>query len=202
MIKVWDPLLRLFHWSLAASIAIAFVTSENGDALHEWVGYGALGLIGFRLIWGLIGPRYARFAQFVAGPQRVLTYTRDMIKLREKRYIGHNPLGAMMVVAILATTAATGVTGWLMTAPGGVAMLPGAPALVAPAFADAARGGGYWTSPTGAVKDIHEAFANLLLVLIFLHVAGVIYASRRHREKLVLAMLTGQKPAAAPEPAD
>lgn len=197
MIKVWDPLLRLFHWSLVVSIAIAWLTTEVSESWHEWVGYVALGLIGFRLVWGLIGPRYARFSQFIRGPQAVIGYTKDMLNKREKRYIGHNPLGAVMVVALLATTAATGVTGWLMAEPGRMAMLPELPAFVAPAFADSH--GGDEDGDENALEDIHEAFANLLLLLIFLHVAGVIYASRRHKENLARAMVTGKKLAAAPD---
>ncbi len=204
MIKVWDPLLRLFHWSLVASIAIAWLTGEDGEALHEWAGYAALGLIAFRLVWGLIGPRYARFTQFIRGPKEVITYTKDMLNKREKRYIGHNPLGAAMVVALLATTAATGFTGWLMAEPERMAMLPEMPAFVTPAFADSDEDeeheyGGYGEGGEEAMEEIHEFFANLLLVLIFLHVAGVIYASRRHKENLARAMITGKKLAAAPD---
>ena len=204
MIKVWDPLLRLFHWSLVASIAIAWLTGEDGEALHEWAGYAALGLIAFRLVWGVIGPRYARFTQFIRGPKEVITYTKDMLNKREKRYIGHNPLGAAMVVALLATTAATGFTGWLMAEPERMAMLPEMPAFVTPAFADSDEDeeheyGGYGEGGEEAMEEIHEFFANLLLVLIFLHVAGVIYASRRHKENLARAMITGKKLAAAPD---
>ena len=204
MIKVWDPLLRLFHWSLVASIAIAWLTGEDGEALHEWAGYAALGLIAFRLVWGVIGPRYARFTQFIRGPKEVITYTKDMLNKREKRYIGHNPLGAAMVVALLATTAATGVTGWLMVEPERMAMLPEMPAFVTPAFADSDEDeeheyGEYGEGGEEAMEEIHEFFANLLLLLIFLHVAGVIYASRRHKENLARAMVTGQKLAAAPD---
>ncbi|AXX96927.1 cytochrome b/b6 domain-containing protein [Profundibacter amoris] len=204
MIKVWDPLQRLFHWGLVASIAIAWLTSEDGEALHEWAGYAALGLIAFRLVWGFIGPRYARFSQFIRGPKAVIDYTRDMLNKREKRYIGHNPLGAVMVVALLATTGATGFTGWLMVEPERMAMLPEMPAFVTPAFADSdgdeeREYGGYGEGDEEAMEEIHEFFANLLLLLIFLHVAGVIYASRRHKENLARAMITGKKLAAAPD---
>ncbi len=196
MIKVWDPLLRLFHWSLVASIALVWLTAEDGKALHEWAGYAALGLIAFRLIWGLIGPRYARFTQFICGLQEVIGYTKDMLNKREKRYIGHNPLGAVMMVALLATIAATSGTGWLIAKPERMAFLPEMPALIAPAFASSDEGeenDGYGESGGEALKGLHEAFANLLLLLIFMHVAGVIYASRRHQENLTRAMITGQK---------
>lgn len=196
MIKVWGPLQRLLHWSLVVAVAIAWLTTEGNEAWHEWVGYIALGLIGFRLIWGFIGPRYARFAQFIRGPQKVFAYTKDMLNKREKRYIGHNPLGALMVIALLGTTAATGFTGWLLAEPARMAMLPQMPTLVAPAFADS-DGGEYGEGNEEALEEVHEILANLLLLLIFLHVAGVIYASRRHNENLTLAMITGKKPAPA-----
>ena len=195
MIKVWDPLLRLFHWSLVAAIAIAWLTAEESEIWHNWLGYIALGLIGFRLVWGLIGPRYARFTQFICGPQEVIGYAKDMLGKREKRYIGHNPLGSVMVIVLLATTAATGVTGWLIAEPTRMVMLPEMPAFVAPAFADS----GEDEHEDEALEEIHEIFANLLLLLIFLHVVGVIYASRRHKENLARAMVTGQKLAAAPD---
>lgn len=196
MIKVWDPLLRLFHWSLVVSIAVAWITSEGSETWHEWVGYVALGLIGFRLIWGVVGPRYARFSQFIRGPKQVVQYAEDMLSKREKRYIGHNPLGAVMVVALLTMTAATGVSGWLMVEPERLAMLPDMPTLVASAFASSDDDEEHeYGKEEEALEEIHEALASLLLVLIFLHIAGVVYASRRHKENLARAMVFGRKPA-------
>ena len=200
MIKVWDPLLRLFHWGLVASIALVWLTAEDGKALHEWAGYAALGLIAFRLIWGLIGPRYARFTQFIRGLHEVIGYIKDMLNKREKRYIGHNPLGSVMMLALLATIAVTGGTGWLIAKPERMALLPEMPTIIAPAFASSDEGEGndnYGEFGGEALKGLHEVFANLLLLLIFMHVAGVIYASRRHQENLALAMITGQKVAPA-----
>ncbi|HFQ15385.1 MAG TPA: cytochrome B [Rhodobacteraceae bacterium] len=199
MIKVWDPLQRLLHWGLVASIAIAWLTGEDGEALHEWAGYAALGIVGVRLIWGVIGPRYARFTQFIRGPQQVIAYARDVVQRREKRYVGHNPLGAVMVLALLATTAATGITGWLMVKPERLAMLPEVSAFITPAFADSdeereyGEYGEYGEGSMEALEEIHEFLANLLLLLIVLHVAGVIYTSIRHRENLARSMVTGTK---------
>ncbi len=199
MIKVWDPLQRLLHWGLVASIAIAWLTGEDGEALHEWAGYAALGIVAVRLIWGVIGPRYARFTQFIRGPQQVIAYARDVVQRREKRYVGHNPLGAVMVLALLATTAATGITGWLMVKPERLAMLPEVSAIITPAFADSdeereyGEYGEYGEGSMEALEEIHEFLANLLLLLIVLHVAGVIYTSIRHRENLARSMVTGTK---------
>ncbi len=201
MIRVWDPAVRVFHWGLVATIAAAWLTAEEIEAWHEWVGYIALGLIGFRLIWGLIGSRYARFSQFVPSVGDAISYSKDVLHRREKRYIGHNPLGALMVVALLSTTTATGVTGWMLGEPERRAMLPAMSTIVAPAYADSDGGEDHRRDDhdDDALEEVHEVLANLLLLLIVLHVAGVIYASTRHKEKLALAMITGNKPAPGPD---
>ena len=100
-ITVWDPLVRLFHWSLAVSFAVAWLTAEGWDGLHEWAGYAAAALIAFRLLWGLVGPRYARFTQFVPSPAAATRYVGAMTRGRESRYIGHNPAGGLMVITLL-----------------------------------------------------------------------------------------------------
>lgn len=165
-VSVWDPLLRLFHWSLVTSIAIAWF-SEEGEWLHRWSGYVALGLIAFRLVWGVIGPRHARFASFVRSPFTALAYLIDEIKGQGRRYIGHNPAGGVMVVVLLVMIAVTGVSGWLSTTDR--------------FFGD------------DLVSEIHEVSANLLLACIILHVLGVVFSSLMHRENLVRAMFTGRK---------
>ena len=166
-VKVWDPLVRVFHWSLVASFAFAWVTAEDWARPHEWAGYAAAALIGVRILWGVIGPKYARFSQFVRS-------LRSAINGSERRYLGHNPAGGMMIVALILATAATALTGWMTTLP--------------------AYHGAEW------VEEAHELMANLMLVLVLLHVAGVILAGFRHRENLVRAMIVGRK--RAPEAAD
>ena len=176
--RVWDPLVRIAHWALAASVLAAWITAdielEAARRAHEWLGYAALALVALRLVWGAIGPRYARFGQFVRSPARTFSYARAVIALTEPRYIGHNPLGGWMVVALLAMAAAAGLSGWLS---------------VTDRF-----WGVEW------VQELHEALADGLLALIGLHVAGVAFTSLRQRENLVRAMLTGRKP--APRPGD
>ena len=174
--KVWDPLVRVFHWSLVASFAVAWLTADEVQSLHEWAGYAAAALIGFRLLYGLFGPRYARFSQFVRGPKTTAGYATDVLRRREKRYLGHNPLGALMVVALLATMAAIAATGFMMTT-------------------DA-----YWG--VAWVEETHETLANLMLVLVILHVLGVVFASLAHHENLVMAMITGRKRPARAEAGD
>jgi len=171
-IKVWDPLVRIFHWSLAASFLLAWLSAEDWDLLHYWAGYAAGGLIAFRLLWGFAGPRYARFSQFLRAPSTVRAYLRDMLSGRERRYIGHNPAGGAMVLCLLAGLAALSFSGWLLTT-------------------DA-----FWGSDL--LEGLHELLANGLLALVLLHVGGVLFASLRHRENLARAMVTGRKQAPAP----
>jgi cytochrome b len=166
-VKVWDPWVRTGHWTLAASVAAAWLTREGWGAWHEWVGYAALLLVALRLAWGWAGPRYARFAQFVRGPRETMGYARAVLGGLERRYVGHNPLGAWMILALLAVTALASLSGWLYTT-------------------DA-----FWGDER--VEDLHEALAMLLLALAALHVTGVVGASLRHRENLVGAMIHGRK---------
>lgn len=170
-VRVWDPLVRLFHWSLVASFAVAWITGDDWKALHIWAGYAAAALIAFRLVWGLVGPRYARFTQFVRTPGSVAAYLKDLLAGREARYLGHNPAGGAMILALILSLSALCLTGWMYTT-------------------DA-----FWGEEW--VEEAHEALANLLLVLVGLHLAGVALASLKHRENLVRAMVTGRKRAPA-----
>ncbi len=174
MTRIWDPLLRLFHWSLVISFAVAWVASENADSLHEWSGYAAAAIIGVRLIWGLIGPQYARFSQFVKGPQTVISYMKEMRDGGEKRYLGHNPAGGAMVMALLVVLLATAGTGWLLTWP-------------------------QYSTHDGLMSNLHGAAANIMMTLVIVHVGGVFLASWRHKENLARAMVTGDKRAAEPD---
>lgn len=166
-IKVWDPLVRVFHWSLVGSFAIAWLTADEWKSLHHWAGYAAGSLIAFRLVWGLVGPRYARFSQFVRSPSTVLHYVRSMIGGRETRYIGHNPPGGLMIVALILAMGGTALTGWMFTT-------------------DA-----FWG--VGWVEETHETLATLMLAMVLVHIGGVILASLRHKENLVRAMVVGRK---------
>src|SRR5471030_330200 len=106
-IKVWDPFVRLFHWTLALSFALAWFSAKSWDDLHIWAGYAAGSLVVLRLVWGIIGARFARFSQFVRTPGKVLDYLKAVAVGREARYIGHNPAGGAMVIAPLLTILAT-----------------------------------------------------------------------------------------------
>jgi cytochrome b len=166
-VKVWDPFVRLFHWGLAASFAIAWITADDWDTLHHWAGYAAASLIALRLVWGLIGTQYARFTQFIKSPKATLGYLRDILSGREHRYVGHNPAGAAMIVALLLAMSGCALTGWMYTT-------------------DA-----FWG--VDWVEETHEFLANALLALVLLHIGGVVIASLRHHENLIRSMITGRK---------
>jgi len=197
-VRVWDLPVRLFHWSLVVSFVVAWLTGDEESTLHGWAGYVILGLIGFRMVWGLVGGRHARFADFVHGPAVVGRYLRGMLSLHPPRVDGHNPLGGWMIVLMLVVLLGVCWSGLEVWAEEGHGPLAGVE-LVAPAMAngdDDDRGRG----PGGADWEaVHESLANLMLALIALHLAGVLVSSLLHRENLARAMMTGRKPR-PPEP--
>ena len=164
-ILIWDLPTRIFHWTLAASFAGAFLTaeSERWRDVHVMLGFTALGLVVFRLCWGLFGTRYARFAQFVRGPRAVLHYLRALWQRRPENGVGHNPAGAVAIVLLLGLGFGTALTGWLMAS---------------------GRAG-------DALEEVHEALATAMLALVGVHVLAVIASSVLHRRNLVRAMVTG-----------
>lgn len=166
-VKVWDPFVRVFHWSLATLFLVAYVTGDEAEKVHIAAGYVIAGLIALRVVWGFVGPAHARFANFVRPPRQVLSYLRDMALVRAPRHLGHNPAGGAMIVALLVMLAGTGITGVMMTT-------------------DA-----YWGAQW--VEEVHEAFANLTVGLVVFHVLGVLLASFAHGENLIKSMITGRK---------
>jgi cytochrome b len=164
---VWSPLQRVLHWLLAASMILSFATHEGGGKLHEYAGYVALAAASLRVLMGFVGGEFWRFSQFVVGVPATLQYAKAVLAKTEARYIGHNPLGGWMVLALLADAVATGLTGWLYTTD---------------------RFYGYeW------LEELHGALGEALLPLLALHLAGVVFTSWRHRENLVAAMIHGKK---------
>ncbi len=165
--KVWDLALRIFHWSLVFAFAIAFITGEESQNLHIVAGYFVGGLLLFRLVWGIIGPKHAKFSDFLYSPSITLSYMRDSMIGRAKRYMGHNPAGSAMVFAMLVILTALTGTGIAMTTD---------------------RFWGFdW------LEELHEGLASLTLGLIVLHIAGVLFASRENHENLIKSMITGFK---------
>jgi cytochrome b len=169
---VWDAPVRVFHWLLVLSFVGAYVTaeSERWRLLHVTLGYTMAGLVGFRILWGLVGTRYARFRSFVRGPAAVRRYLSAILRGQPEHHVGHNPAGALAIVAMLALTLAVAASGWS-------------------AYHEI---GGDW------LEEVHEFAANLMLAIVGVHIAGVLLASWMHRENLVRAMIDGRK-AARPE---
>jgi cytochrome b len=186
-VRVWDPLVRIFHWSLVAAFATAFIVEDDLLGVHVWAGYLVLALVAVRLVWGLVGTRHARFSDFVRSPSTVLAYLGDALRLRAGRFLGHNPAGGAMVVALLLLVGATGLCGLALY---GAQELSGplAPLMsgLSPAWGE-------------ALEETHEVLANLTLAVIVVHVAGVIFSSLSHRENLIWSMFTGRKRASESE---
>lgn len=170
-VLVWDLPVRIFHWLLVASFAGAWLTAESEQwrLVHVTLGYTVAALVCFRIVWGFAGTRYARFAQFVKGPSAVVAYVKSMVAGKPAHFIGHNPAGAIAIIALLVLAALVAVTG----------------------YASYNEIGGEW------LEEAHEALANAMLGVAIVHVAGVVVGSFLHRENLIVAMFTGRKAGAA-----
>jgi len=169
-LKVWDPVVRLSHWLLVASVALAWFTTEGYGRWHERIGYLALAVAVVRIAWGLIGSRSARFSQFIRSIRHTYDYACSVVASRQPRYLGHNPLAGWMALALLLMILLVTGTGVLYTTDT------------------------YWGVEW--VEELHEALAYLMLPLVALHIIGAIATSRQHQENLVAAMLHGNKRAA------
>jgi len=207
-VRVWDLPVRIFHWSLVASFVVAYLTSEDENIWHIYSGYAVLGLIGFRVLWGFVGTRHARFADFLYSPASVVAYLKGLSSGHARHYLGHNPAGGWMILALLAGLFVITISGLeLYAIEEGKGPLAGGSNLISYAQADSdeekeksedgERGAGrhddgkkpgeeFW-------EDVHEAATNITLILIALHVAGVFVSGRLHGENLVKAMITGEK---------
>jgi cytochrome b len=187
-VRVWDPLIRVVHWLLAAAVLIDWATDEP-RWMQVWLGYLAGALVILRIVWGFVGPENARFISFVHDPRMVFGYLAGLIRFSSKRYLGHSPAGGAMIVALLVMVAATGVTGMAnLAADRGDGPIAGIIAKVErpPRIPGQRR-------PPLLMKQVHETVANVTLVLVVLHVFGVALASYAHHENLVRAMITGRK---------
>ncbi|MFZ1774753.1 MAG: cytochrome b/b6 domain-containing protein [Rhizobiaceae bacterium] len=166
-VKVWDRFVRAFHWSLVTLFAVAFLTGDELETVHEMAGYVIAALVGARIAWGFFGSRHARFTDFVRPPREVAVFLKDMISGGAKRHLGHNPAGGMMILALIAVIGLICLSGFLMTT-------------------DA-----FWG--VDWVEELHELAVWSALGLIALHLGGVIFASLQHKENLVKSMFTGKK---------
>ena len=215
-VKVWDIAVRIFHWSLAVLFTVSYLSGEDDSMLHIYSGYGVIGLIVFRFFWGFAGTKYARFSDFVHGPKVTIEYARSMLSGKPRHYLGHNPLGGWMVIALLLSLAGTGWSGLEAYGAEGQGPLASKQSLfIKSAFAHGNKkheekereesqeltighaekdgngngeneGDEFW-------EETHEVFVNLTLLLVFLHITGVVVSSALHRENLIRAMITGYK---------
>jgi cytochrome b len=178
-VHVWDPFVRVFHWTLVVAFTVAYLTEDGPLTVHVWAGYVVGALVIARILWGFVGPTHARFSDFVYAPATAFRYVRDLVTFRGgHRYLGHSPGGRYMVLLLLLFLAARVVTGLVVY--GGEQQ--------------AGPLAGLFTEDTGeAVEEWHEVVANITLALIFIHIAAVVLASFAYRENLVRAMVTGCK---------
>jgi cytochrome b len=202
-VAVWDPFVRFGHWALVAAFVVAYLTAEEEagtpTALHVWGGYVVGAIVLLRVLWGFVGPKYARFSDFICGPFGALGYLIDLIAGRARRYLGHSPAGgamALVLLVCLAGTVATGVVAYGERGKGPLAADGAVITTLARAEENEAGGAGETEGGKSIVGEVHGALANITLALIVLHVLGVGLASYAHRENLVAAMLTGEKRAA------
>lgn len=165
---VWDAPVRIFHWLMVASFAVAWLTSESErwQLVHVTAGYTMAGLVAFRIVWGVIGTRHARFSDFVRSPWKAIDYLVSLVDRRPQRHTGHNPAGGLAILALITLAALTALTGW----------------------ANYNEIAGHW------MEEVHEVLASTMLGLVVLHVAAVVISSVLHRENLVAAMIHGRKP--------
>ncbi len=200
-IKVWDPFVRIFHWTVVAAFFLAYFTEDDLLTLHVWAGYTLGALVVLRIPWGFIGPRHARFSDFLCMPRTAWRYALDLLGFRAKRHIGHSPAGGVMVIMLLIASAVTVWSGLELYADE-----QNAGPLASSAWVSAARASEHRPDEDEGEKrkderndedsvweEIHEVLADLMLVFVLLHVGGVVLASVVHRENLVWSMITGYK---------
>ncbi len=191
-IRVWDAAVRGAHWSLVVLFFVAYISGDEESLVHVYAGYGVATIVALRLVWGLIGTEHARFRDFIYGPKAVARYVRSLVAFKPEHYLGHNPVGGWMVVALLLSLIGVSWSGLEVYGAEGHGPLAAAPSqLIPPASANGdeagrGQGEGYW-------EEVHEALADLTLVLAMFHIAGVLLGSAIHREDLVTAMITGYK---------
>ncbi|GAB2186535.1 cytochrome b/b6 domain-containing protein [Roseibium sp. LAB1] len=194
---LWDPLVRISHWLIAIAVIANGLINKGGGTIHIWIGWGVLGLLILRFVWGFLGPAEARFSAFPPDPRAAVSHLIDLVRGKPRHYRSHNPAGAMMVYALWVCLVVVTATGLYMT---------GAKSPITIAEEKAAVASGDWsvlvkedgeekehdTVLGEAAEEVHEVAANLMLVLALIHVAGVAVESRAMRRNLVRPMLVGR----------
>ena len=166
-VKIWDPLVRIFHWTVVTGVALDYFVFTDGENLHQWIGYAVGIALAVRIVWGLILTGHANFRSFVRGPAQVLQYIKTALTASPPRYLGHNPAAAVMIVTLMISLATITLSGWMQTT-------------------DA-----YWG--VGWVQELHRWAVNGLLGLVVIHATAVVFESIRHGENLIKSMVTGWK---------
>lgn len=198
MVRVWDPIVRLGHWALVMGLLVAWLSADEWESVHVWSGYIIGVVVIVRLAWGVIGTRYARFTDFVRGPHAVVAYLRGLAGGKAPRYLGHNPAGGAMAVALLLALSITVCSGMMLYAieenAGPLANYVdwGKNPTDTIVALEGQRGHGE-SAAEERWEEIHEIAANTTLWLVGLHVLGVLASSLAHRENLPKSMVTGRK---------
>lgn len=201
-VRIWDPFVRVAHWILAATFFVAYLTEDEFQSLHVWAGYTVGVIVLARIVWGFFGTRHARFRNFVCSPIKSVRYFINLIKGRSRRYLGHSPAGAAMVLLLILGIAVTGWSGLMVYAyeeqagPLASYVLPSTETTSSNYDEDVEEHGEHgkqFEAKEEFWEETHEVAANLTLLLVILHVLGVIVASLVHHENLVRSMFTGKK---------
>jgi cytochrome b len=214
-LRVWEPLIRIGHWTLVLAFFTAYFTEDDFMSLHVWAGYVVGVYLLTRIVWGFVGGKYARFSNFIYSPNQIMGYIKNLIATKPQHYIGHNPAGGAMVIALLLSLSATTLTGLklyavednkgpfalsatqIQTQIQSVSLISVAKAedyedddekseLIDSEYKIDKQAEEFW-------EELHEVFTNLTLLLVFLHIIGVVVSSYIDKEKLVKAMFTGNK---------
>lgn len=190
-VKVWDPVVRIGHWLLVAGFFTNYIMEDEVMTLHVWIGYMLVAIVLFRVLWGFIGSRHARFSDFIRSPATVVGYLGSLFRGQSKGHLGHNPAGGVMILLLLACMVALAFSGAVLYA------LEENAGPLAGWVVEAGEGGGQalWAASEHFWEETHEVLVNVMLGLVIIHVLGVVVASRLQSENLVRAMITGRKPA-------
>lgn len=164
---VWDLFVRLFHWSLVTCVMVNYFVLDDGETIHQWLGYLASALVVARVVWGFVGSQYARFSNFFPTPRRLQHHISQLKHGRAEMHWGHNPLGALMMLALMGLVISLGVGGWMQTL-------------------DA-----FWGEEW--LQDVHALLGHILIGLVTLHALAAIVVGRLERTRLIRAMVTGVK---------
>jgi len=177
-VYVWDPFVRVFHWTVVVAFTVAYLSEDDLLTVHVWAGYVVGALVVARIVWGFVGSLHARFSDFVYAPATAFSYVRELLRFRGARYLGHSPGGGYMVIILLIFLGATVATGLVVY--GGDQQAGPLAGMFTKDFSE-------------SFEEVHEVIANITLALIFFHVSAVVLASFVHHENLARAMVTGYK---------